>query len=139
MRRWCKVAVALAVAATASLSHASDFTLGPVVAQEYRFVEGTVKSTGLLTVGAFKYEAVPQWVSVFAFYGLSNRQYGDNGQVAGAGAELLKRDVFSATLLGGCDVDDGWGALRYREEWFIGAGVAWNGLEFDPIGDDHEE
>lgn len=113
----------------------SAVTFGPVVAQEYRFVDGTVKSTGLLAVGAFKYEAVPEWVSLFAFYGLSNRQYGENGQVGGAGLELLKRDIFSATLLGGCDIDDGWGALRYREEWFLGAGVAWNGLEFDPIGD----
>lgn len=110
-------------------------TVGPVVAQEYRFTDGTIKSAGLLTIGAIKYEAIPDWVTAFAFYGLSNRQYGDNGQVAGAGLNLLQRDTVEAIALGGADVDAGWAALKYREGWFLGLGVTFNGFEFDLTGE----
>jgi hypothetical protein len=112
----------------------ADYTFGPVVAQEYRFDGDTVKSTGLLTVGAFKYEAIPQWVTVVAFYGMSSRQYGENGQVAGAGVQMLQKDIIEVLALVGADIDSGWGALRYRENWFAGLGVAFNGFEFDLTG-----
>ena len=110
------------------------FSVGPVVGQEYRYnADGKFKSTGLLTVAAVHYNALP-YLSAFGFYGLSNRASGENSQVAGAGIRYT--DLVGITVFAGADVDSGAAELQYATAWFVAFGLAFHGFEFDLTGDD---
>lgn len=120
--------------------HSDKLSVGLVAAQEFRFVEetkeidgGTVtesrfKALGVITVAVLKYNVV-EYFRLFSGYGIANRQFFSGTQVAVIGVEYV--DVFGVTLLGGTDLGKGLDRLGYKENWFVGLGIVFTGLEFD--------